>query len=99
MAFPTFADLCAAMAAAGVDVLVGLEDGRHVIRLVDRGGARALEVQVALGFDREVGVLCCSAALCADVPGCAGPGVDVARRWPELAALARAVVDRPPPVG
>ena len=92
---PTFAELCIAMESAGIDVRVGREGGRHVIRLVDHHNLRSLDVPVRAGFDREVRVLCCSLALCADVRGCCGPGVDLARRWPELAALARRGVRRP----
>jgi len=77
------------MDAAGVDVGVALTAGRHVIRLVDRHRARSLDVPVRRGFDREVAVLCCSLALCADVPGIVGPGNELARQWPELAGLGR----------
>ena len=91
----TFGELCAAMEAAGIDVRVALEGAWHVIRLVDHHGIRSLDVPVRRGFDREVAVLCWSLALCADVPGCAGPGVALAREWPELAALARGGVRGP----
>jgi len=97
MRFPSFADLCAAMDAAGIDVRVALSDGRHVIRLVDHRGLRSLGVPVTRGFDREIGVLCCSLALCEDLPGLAGRGRDLARQWPELAALAREVLARTSP--
>jgi hypothetical protein len=92
---PTFAELCAAMERAGIEVRVALAAGRHVIRLLDHHGLRSLDVPVRRDFDREVAVLCCSLALCADVRGCSGPGVALARRWPELAALARQAVRGP----
>jgi hypothetical protein len=95
---PTFADLCAAMERDGIEVRVALDGERHVIRLVDHLGLRSLDVPVRLGFDREVGVLCCSLALC-ELPGVGGRGRDVARRWPELAALAREVLARSGRVG
>jgi hypothetical protein len=94
-AAPTFADLFEAMDAAGVEVRVAVEGGRPLIRLVDHHGVRSLDVPVSRGFDRQVAAICCSLALCADVPGFAGPGVALARRWPELAALAREVLTRP----
>jgi hypothetical protein len=96
---PTFLDLCAAMERDGIEVRVALNRERHVIRLVDHHGLRSLDVPVRLGFDREVGVLCCSLALCEDLPGGGGRGRDVARRWPELAALAREVLARSRRVG
>lgn len=89
MPVPTYPDLCAAMDAAGVEVrLVAAPDGL-VLRLVDHHRLRALDVPVRRSFDREVGVLCSALALCAELPGLPGPGVALAGRWPELAALAR----------
>lgn len=97
MAFPTFADLCAAMDRVGVEVRVALEGERHSIRLIDRHALRALDVPVERGFDREVGVLCCSLALCEDMPVVGGRGRDLARQWPELAALAQEALARSSP--
>jgi hypothetical protein len=95
MPAPTYADLCAAMDAAGVEVRVTAGAGRLVLRLVDHHRLRSLDTPVATSFDREVAVLCCSLALCADVPGLTGHGVTLARQWPELAALARRAVGEP----
>lgn len=85
MAPLTFSDLCAAMDAAGVEVRVALQDGAHRVRLVDVRGGRSLELAVTRGFDATALVACCSLALCPQAP--------LARRWPELVALARASVD------
>ena len=76
---PSFASLCTAMDAAGVEVHILLgESGRHVIRLV--GATRSLSVPVTRGFDVDVMVMCCSLALCPESPR--------SREWPELVALA-----------
>ena len=88
----TFSALCTAMDAAGVEVGVRLaEEGRHVIRLVDHHGCRSLELPVRRSFDIEALVICCSLALC--------PDGALARRWPELVALARLSVDGDHDVG
>ncbi len=88
----TFSDLCTAMDAAGVEVGVRLADaGGHVIRLVDHRGGRSLELSVRRSFDVEALVICCSLALC--------PEGALARRWPELVALARLSVDGDHDVG
>lgn len=89
MPAPSFRALCDAMAAAGVECRVTLEGGRHGLCLVDHHAPRALEVPVRRGFDREAGALCASLAFAAEVPGCTGEAVALARRWPELAALGR----------
>jgi hypothetical protein len=76
---PTFAALCEAMDAAGVEVLVDERRGRHVLRLVDWGRCRDIAVPVPpRGFDAAVAVLCCSLAL----------GAEQAAAWPELLDLA-----------
>ena len=85
MAPLTFSDLCSAMDAAGVEVRVALHDGAHRVRLVDVRGGRSLDLPVTRGFDAEVLIACCSLALCPQAP--------LARRWPELVALARAWVE------
>ena len=83
----TYEALCATAAALGIDIGVGLRDGRHEIVLVDYGRCRSLTVPVADSFDAAVTVLCCSLALVRDCPGCVGEGVRLAAMWPELAAL------------
>ncbi|UTI63231.1 hypothetical protein NBH00_17930 [Paraconexibacter antarcticus] len=88
MPTPTFPALCAAMDAAGVEVRVVTAPDGLVLRLVDFHRLRSLDVPVRASFDRDVAVLCCSLALCAELPGLPGPGEAIARRWPELAALA-----------
>ena len=88
----TFSILCTAMEAAGVEVGVRLaEEGGHLIRLVDHHGCRSLELPVRRSFDAEALVICCSLALC--------PDGALARRWPELVALARLAVDDDHDVG
>lgn len=89
MPAPTYPALCAAMDAAGVEVSVVAAPGGLVLRLVDFHRLRSLDVPVPAGFDRAVAVLCCSLALCSELPGLPGEGEAIARRWPELAALAR----------
>lgn len=95
MPVPTFRDLCDVMDAAGVDCRVALDDGRHAVRLVDHHALRDLDVAVRRGFDREVRALCAALAFAADVPGCTGEAVALARRWPELAALGRRAAAEP----
>jgi hypothetical protein len=57
----TFADLCTATDAAGVEVRVVLtEDERHVVSLLDFHGLRSLDLQVQRGFDAAAIVACCS---------------------------------------
>ena len=80
------------MGAAGVEVGLRLTDeGGHLIRLVDHHGCRSLELPVRRSFDAEALVICCSLALC--------PDGALARRWPELVALARLAVDDDHDVG
>lgn len=87
----TFADLCTAMDAAGVEVRVVLtEDERHVVSLLDFHGLRSLDLQVQRGFDAAAIVACCSLALC--------PESRLGRQWPELVMLAATAVE-PPDVG
>ncbi len=87
----SFASLCTAMDAAGVEVRVVLaEDDEHVVRLLDFHGVRSLDLPVERGFDAAALIACCSLALCPESP--------LARRWPELVALARTAVG-PPGVG
>ena len=76
------------MDAAGVEVRVVLtEDERHVVRLLDFHRLRSLDLPVERGFDATALIACCSLALC--------PASPVARRWPELVALARTAVGAP----
>ena len=83
-----FSALCTAMDAAGIEVGVVLtEDEEHVIRLVDFHGCRSLDVAVTRRFDAAVIVAVCSLALCPESPP--------ARVWPELVALAEALVVPP----
>ncbi len=89
MPAPSFRALCSAMDAAGVECRVTLEGERHGLRLVDHHAPRALQVPVRRGFDREAGVLCAALVFAADVPGCTGEAVTLARQWPELVALGR----------
>jgi hypothetical protein len=91
---PTYADLCDAMDAAGVEVRLGLEDGRLVLRLVDHHGLRSLSHLLATSPDREVAVLCCSLALCESLDGPLDAGRAMAREWPELAVLGRTCQNR-----
>ena len=85
LSFPSF---CTAMDAAGVEVGVVLtEADRHVVRLLDFHGLRSLDLPVERGFDATALIACCSLALC--------PGSPLARRWPELVALARATAPTP----
>lgn len=88
MPTPTYPGLWAAMDAAGVEVRVVTTPAGLVLRLVDFHRLRSLDVPVPMSFDRAVAVLCCSLALCAELPGLPGEGGAIARRWPELAALA-----------
>jgi len=84
----TFAHLCTAMDAVGVEVRVELTDGeRHVVRLVDFHGLRSLDLQVERGFDAAALIACCSLALCPESP--------LGRQWPELVALAHAAIGSP----
>ncbi len=84
----SFSSFCTAMDVAGVEVRIVLtEEDAHVVRLVDFHGLRWLELPVERGFDATALIACCSLALC--------PESALARRWPELVALARTAVELP----